>query len=105
MNLELMLQRFRSIVLLLEKIEELGGAYDLLPEGYALVLDGIQIYPAFQYVDNADVKNAINQIANHYALLGDSTKLATFSFLVTHWDDLKTGERRKIDTVLKKLNI
>lgn len=95
----------KSLLELLEKIEEMGGAYDLLPEGYSITVNNITLFPAFQYVDNIEVKNAIAVIANHYALLGDSSGLGLFSFLILNWDAIKTGDKVKIANVLNQLKM
>lgn len=90
--------------MLLEKIEEMGGAYDLLPEGYSITIDGLPIFPAFQFVDDENVQTALRYVANHFALRGDATGLPMFSFLLLNWDTIVTGDAVKIANVLKQLN-
>ncbi|EAT0097295.1 hypothetical protein EK546_09090 [Salmonella enterica] len=105
MNLQNLLVYHKSLVDLLEKIDEMGGAYDLLPEGYKIVIDGKAIYPAFQFVDNDEVQKAIRYVANHYALLGDQSGLGMFSFLILNWDSIKSGDPIKIANVLNQLKM
>lgn len=104
MHLQQLLVKYKSLADLLEKIDEMGGAYDFLPEGYFITIDDKRIYPAFQYEPNANVQAAIKVIANHYALLGDLSGLGLFSCLLVNWDSLVTGDPVKIGNVLKNLN-
>lgn len=105
MNLQYLLTYHKSLVDLLEKIDEMGGAYDTLPQGYSINIGGLVIYPAFQFVDNAEVQKAIQYIANHYALLGDQSGLGMFSFLILNWDSIKSGDAIKIANVLNQLKM
>lgn len=99
-----MLVHYKSLVDLLEKIDEMGGAYDYMPEGYQIVLNNLVITPAFQFVDDENVQLTIAAVANHYALKGDATGLGMFSFLILHWDTIKTGDEVKLQNVLSQLS-
>lgn len=105
MKLDQITLYYKSIVDLLEKIKEMGGAYDDLPEGYPLIINGIKIIPAFQFVDNENVQNAIKAVANDYAFRGDQTGLGMFSFLILNWDAISTGDPVKIANVLNQLKM